>query len=1267
MMPFLDTVIDEINAKLNTVYPAFSEFNATSYPDYPDYNIIPDEYIRSVVAIGAAYYFYVTDEEGANSAPIYQAMYANSLFRMERDYLPQIPEEWKKVNSGSVAMSSNEPLTYFSSEPTDAFPLLQFSEGPRGLDGPAGPQGEPGVGVDSIQDGTLAFNIKLTDGTLHQINKIVGPKGDTGETGSQGAQGPIGDTGPIGPQGTPGASGPVGPKGDVGATGPKGPKGDTGDSAYQSWLNTGHVGTEEDFTTWQFRLAKIQADAAALSAANALASKNASAISEANALASKNAAATSEANAIAAKDIAVTSASTASTASTNATNLLSGVTVGVENLRNAVEDLAESTKSVIPDVRVNTYSRVSSLSENAREGQMNVKVSGNTLKNELNYNRDTWAEWTKSANAIASVEGLEITADGTWNGATLQTNIKPNTKYGFIYYVISNSVTKTLYFGAPNTALSATGLKAIGNNKLILTSYSNIVSNVIKTGLDITETIGNKIKLKDIRLFELPTGSQIETDFNTLTADQLAEKYPYINGNEIKSVVGGAVKTTGKNLIKNGNCENSLNDWSFISLGNISDTHGTLSYMASTNSFYCVSKVSNVSLITKTPIPVKSNTSYTYKRNRINGTMNYSGIRIYDINKNIIENATIAGLNYDAINKVYSIPYIASVGNKTFITPLNCAYLQYLEYLGDSVGNYVEVNTIQLEEGTTATPYEPYTETVRYLPNTKLRALPNGVKDYVDGDRHVKNVQEYVLQVSDVTSLNTTAFTNVDVAYINFTNLNGILTPSTTEYYGTSVITSVSTSLNNGTVDSPSSYWKHFKTTSQVAILIPADTYANLAAAQTALAGTKILYQLATPVITELLPNTLKSSPKGSVQYANIRGEVGFYTTNCVVTDSTVPIKSITKLFKVDKVTGTEVALPISSAVISGDKTNFTHPSLVSGDLVDWDYEFDSAITTTPLIEYEYQNDGQDFPITNLVSNGNLESFEKWTKATNANTDVLLDTSIYKIQNTSFKFIASDDGNCYVWQDFIAPTNNKIYLAGYGYLTQVTANVSYGIRPWAYGGFVTSPTGGLYFDKTLLNVWQRVSGITVVTNNGVRIQLGKCIGVNTTSNYYMDGIIAIDLTQTFGANSEPTQTEMDELMSYFPNSWFDGTTDLANYKWLMIYLLKKIRSKASIVQEAWITPTLQNGWVAYDVNAIPQYRKNQFGLVEFRGRVKSGSLFTPILTMPTNYRPSREIMFITKAASSFGLGYIQSLGAFVPSVGDTSAFVLDGISYYAEQ
>lgn len=94
---FLDEVVDEINAELNATFPVFSDF-----PENFDYEFFPDRYIRSVVLCGAAYKFYVTDEEGILTAQQYAYDYANHLFLMKRDYSELVPEEFQAASTGAV-------------------------------------------------------------------------------------------------------------------------------------------------------------------------------------------------------------------------------------------------------------------------------------------------------------------------------------------------------------------------------------------------------------------------------------------------------------------------------------------------------------------------------------------------------------------------------------------------------------------------------------------------------------------------------------------------------------------------------------------------------------------------------------------------------------------------------------------------------------------------------------------------------------------------------------------------------------------------------------------------------------------------------------------------------------------------------------------------------------------------------------------------------------------------------------------------------------
>lgn len=98
MLEHLDAVIDNINETLNTVYPVFSDLPAGTL----EYAYFPDRYIRSVVVVGAAMRFYITDEEGGNPPPGYTAEYQGALFRMLRDYLHLVPEEWKAVDTAGT-------------------------------------------------------------------------------------------------------------------------------------------------------------------------------------------------------------------------------------------------------------------------------------------------------------------------------------------------------------------------------------------------------------------------------------------------------------------------------------------------------------------------------------------------------------------------------------------------------------------------------------------------------------------------------------------------------------------------------------------------------------------------------------------------------------------------------------------------------------------------------------------------------------------------------------------------------------------------------------------------------------------------------------------------------------------------------------------------------------------------------------------------------------------------------------------------------------
>ena len=107
MLPHLDFAIDEINDTLNSIYPTFSELLAEE-PEATEYSFFPDRYIRRTVISGAAWNYYVVDEEGLQTSIQYQADFEKGKFVMQRDMLYNIPEQFQaSVHRGFVVGDSD--------------------------------------------------------------------------------------------------------------------------------------------------------------------------------------------------------------------------------------------------------------------------------------------------------------------------------------------------------------------------------------------------------------------------------------------------------------------------------------------------------------------------------------------------------------------------------------------------------------------------------------------------------------------------------------------------------------------------------------------------------------------------------------------------------------------------------------------------------------------------------------------------------------------------------------------------------------------------------------------------------------------------------------------------------------------------------------------------------------------------------------------------------------------------------------------------------
>lgn len=75
-----------------------------------NYDAFPDEYLRTVVALGTAVKYYTRDEEGEQIALDYQNRYERALFNMTRDYLNQVPWYFQDNTGGFIDFTYVEEM-----------------------------------------------------------------------------------------------------------------------------------------------------------------------------------------------------------------------------------------------------------------------------------------------------------------------------------------------------------------------------------------------------------------------------------------------------------------------------------------------------------------------------------------------------------------------------------------------------------------------------------------------------------------------------------------------------------------------------------------------------------------------------------------------------------------------------------------------------------------------------------------------------------------------------------------------------------------------------------------------------------------------------------------------------------------------------------------------------------------------------------------------------------------------------------------------------
>ena len=578
----------------------------------------------------------------------------------------------------------------------------------------------------------------------------------------------------------------------------------------------------------------------------------------------------------------------------------------IEKRLDSVEELTRKQSS---DVASASDTEIISLGKDVAETPLRVQLDGLLLDAPQLVTNGDFSNGTTGWNTILSATAFSVTNDiatftGTIQNSAIRSsevNFLPNNKYYYgaridnqnranIRVVISDNVNWTYFFnfnafsGFQYASAIQTLPATIANGNRRLDIRDNNTSGYIPVYIDYAYVF-NLTTLITNKTY----APDYDTTFDLMTDANIKTQMDYwvANGtlpNSIQAVdMQKRIKSVPKNLFDK---SRAIDGYYINPSGDLiaSSTVGTTDY-----------------------IKVKPSTNYV-KTNTGGSTICY-----FDINKTFVS-------------------YVSS--STSFTTPSNAFYVRF-SY------NLVSEDTTQLELGSTATTYTPYRSSELYLNgNSKGYKLPNGVMDTIEmrnGKYYkVQRVAKYTLQASDIPQVTSSTF-----------QLVRFYKPTNSRYYNIAGTSSVTTSsfyikgyIMNGVIEADSVVEYD---ADEMAICFPLGTYANLAAAQTALAGTVIYYQLATPIETEIsaIGNAM-AYPNGTVYVEQATSDYGIYGTNLTISNSNYPILAFDEIYKLNA-DGSSTKLANSGATISGDKLSFTHTSITSGDSVWFSYYYYSS------------------------------------------------------------------------------------------------------------------------------------------------------------------------------------------------------------------------------------------------------------------------------------------------------------------------------------
>jgi hypothetical protein len=728
--------------------------------------------------------------------------------------------------------------------------------------------------------------------------------------------------------------------------------------------------------------------------------------------------------------------------------------INATNLGKIEDRLYDLTEEAITPTSLATTTatqEITSLPSTALKSRLDVTVKGNTYVNLIE--NGNFANGTTNWGTVNSTHAVTNNVlSNTGNGGSSFPNefqyLPYNTITGEKYYFVANarvtnanSTALSLQFRESTGVVVITSVAPIQNVwyklsgvRTLTTDYSSPYVRLAHAYIDSATANGKVMEVQNVMTINLTNLFGAGNEPTLEEADLMFENW----FDDVESTGKQIVKSVGKNLL---NVSQNYNDNTVVvGSGTANNVYLGDGKLAFTNG-------SSSSRGAGHKLKLKPNTTYMFSAK---GQDASDGVAARVIIYNSYNTTTIIDRTYASENIRYT---------NSFTTPYDgIIFVRYLRAGSTDTSKPAYLYEIQLEEGTTATTYEEYTETTAIIP-AELKQVSDSIRDTFDANLgvHTKNISDWVdLYGKDYTWITggTFDFSGYKVVGVAQTNFLGIISSSdkilmlkynskklaSMNYFGNNPssedVAGMGLSyLNISVSDTDTGWdetwvsgtsftgmtwanlikaymngWKLTTANTNVASCvwtgIGSGTTQSGASGYTHVTTTidtgytpyRMIYQLKTPIVTNYYPNIINAEPSGTVYVYPFVADYDFYDNGCGVSDTTYPINSLEYVNIADKETGAFSPIDLSTCTVATGGLSFTSTALTANDLVDFGYTY-KELSTIPTIEYSYP--------TNLKAtvDGNTNNIrdldkkqEQSTTALNLKTDeIARDLKILKL------------------------------------------------------------------------------------------------------------------------------------------------------------------------------------------------------------------------------------------------------------------------------